>query len=79
MYEFSGVAENTVVDENSVVGKSSEKTVDEKSVVAHFSGVDHYTWSRINSLKSYKGDILQEPKILAKTIEAFFLKQTYVI
>ena len=43
MYKFSGVAENTVVDENSVVGKSSEKTVDKNLVVAHFSGVDHYT------------------------------------
>ena len=38
--EFSGVYQYTVVDKNSVVCRSSEKTVDENSVVAHFSGVD---------------------------------------
>ena len=40
------MAKNTVVDENLVVAKSSEKTVDgnlidENSVEAHFSGVDY--------------------------------------
>ena len=38
--QISGVGENTLVDENSVVCISSEKTVDENSVVVHFSGVD---------------------------------------
>ena len=43
VYKFSGVYENTVVDENSVVCKCSVKLVDETSVVAHFSGVDYFT------------------------------------
>ena len=41
--EFSGVYDYTVVDEDSVVCKSSEKMVDENSVVAQFSGVDYCT------------------------------------
>ena len=51
--KISGVAENTAVDENLVVCKSSEKMVDENSVVDHFSGVDYYTWSRFKF--SYQG------------------------
>ena len=38
--QISVVAKNTLVDKNSVVCRSSEKTVDEHSVVVHFSGVD---------------------------------------
>ena len=38
--QISGVVENTLVDENSVVCRSSEKSVDENSLVVHFSGVD---------------------------------------
>ena len=43
VYKFSGVYENTVVDENSVVCKSSVKMVDKNSVVTH---VDYCTWSK---------------------------------
>ena len=43
VYKFSGVYENTVVDENSGVCKSSLKMVDKNSVVAQFSGVDYCT------------------------------------
>ena len=42
--EISDVAKNTAVDENSVVCKSSEKMVDENSVVVHFSVIDYFTW-----------------------------------
>ena len=45
VYKFSSVFKNTVVDENSVVCKSSVKMVDQNSVVAQFSGVDYCTWS----------------------------------
>ena len=38
--QISEVAENTLVDKNSVVFRSSEKVVDENLVVVHFSGVD---------------------------------------
>ena len=43
VYKFSGGYKNTVVDENSVVCKSSEKTVDKNSVVAQFTGVAYFT------------------------------------
>ena len=46
VHKISGAYKNTVIDKNSVVCKSSEKTVDENSVVAQFSGVDYFTWSR---------------------------------
>ena len=39
----SGVYEYTVVDENSVVRKSSERMVDKNSVLAQFLGVDYCT------------------------------------
>ena len=41
--EVSGVYKYIVVDENTVVCKSSKKMVDENSVVAKFSGVDYCT------------------------------------
>ena len=50
--QISGVAENTCVDENSVVCRSSEKTVDENSVVAHFSWVAQRVFSLLNALCS---------------------------
>ena len=37
------IYKQTAVDENSVVCKSSEKMVDENSLVAQFSGVDYCT------------------------------------
>ena len=43
VYKFLGAYKNTVVEENSVVCKSSVKMVDENFVVAQFSGVDYCT------------------------------------
>ena len=37
--------QNTIVYENSVVCKSSVKTVDKKSVIAQFLGVDYCTYT----------------------------------
>ena len=40
VYKFLGAYKNTVVEENSVVCKSSVKMVDGSSVLAQFSGVN---------------------------------------